>query len=187
MRPAPRPPRARGSCSRTVSQNMTSTRAWPCSWCEGQGALQPGSRASTQGFIVSIHHRERFLGSPRGHLGRTTLRVSEQSRPPLGGNILISCWLCSLTAAGRPSSPVCWRELQLQGGWAGLAGGQRKHSRRLALGGRPCGDLGLQPSQTRRARGLQTPRGRGQGAAWGGEGRKGRPCGVQGLRPVPLA
>lgn len=123
MRPAPPPPpppRARGSCSRTVSQNMTSTRAWPCSWCEGQGALQPGSRASTQGFIVSIHHRERFLGSPRRHLGCTTLRVSEQSRPPLGGNILISCWLCSLTAAGRPSSPVCWPELQLQGGWAGL-------------------------------------------------------------------
>lgn len=77
----------------------------------------------------------------------------------------MSCRLCSLTATGRPSSPVCWPELQFQGGWAGLAGGQRKHSRRLALGCRPRGDSGLQPSQTRRARGLQTPRGRGQGGA----------------------
>lgn len=76
------PPGAHGSRSRTVSQNMTSTRAWPCSWSKGQGALQPGSCASAQGFIVSIHHGERFLGSPHRRLGCPTLRVSEQSRPP---------------------------------------------------------------------------------------------------------
>lgn len=77
------PPRAHGSCSRTVSQNMTSTRAWPHSRSEGQEALQPGSRASAQVFIVSIHHSERFLGSPHRQLGahHPTCERAEPSFP----------------------------------------------------------------------------------------------------------
>lgn len=97
----------------------------------------------------------------------------------------MSCRLCSLTAAGRPSSPVCWPELQFQGGWAGLAGGQRKHSRRLALGCRPRGDSG--PSHPKHA-GLGVCKLPGAEAREGpGWGRKGQHCGTQGLRPIPPA
>lgn len=138
-----------------------------------RGPRRPPARLPCQhsGFYSQFITLSGFWAHPTINSGHTTLRGSEQSRPPLGGNVLISRRPCAPTAAlavlfaGGAAVPGGL-------GWAGRGTEKTQQalgSRLSALGCRPRGDSEPQPSQTRGARGRQTPRGRGQGAAWAGK------------------